>query len=220
MKHGILSLKHSLSPRFEVAVHLRTQFKHFEWLVGPKDDKWKDAEDELNNWLTSKDGDKGIAIFRAMEKKLLEVLGDELQIRYGGPVEVNKASSGPLAAEDRRQQATSAAVHAPAAPAAPTAPAVARPTASPSIPSTSSAPTLAFTRGCKDASGGVTGSLWEMIWNDPTSVKRRQTVKPEPVDTPSPPLPLTSASGAAIDYKKLKKLSRKLIKWTTRNCMR
>ena len=201
VKHGILSLKHSLSPRFEVAVHLRTQFKHFEWLVGPKDDKWKDAEDELNNWLTSKDGDKGIAIFRAMEKKLLEVLGDELQIRYGGPVEVNKASSGPLAAEDRRQQATSAAVHAPPAPAAP---AVARPTASPSIPSTSPAPTLAPSPVvAKTASGGVTGSLWEMIWNDPTSVKRRQTVKPEPVDTPSPPLPLTSASGAALDYKKL-----------------
>ena len=29
IKHAILALRHSLSPRFEVAIHLRTQFKYY-----------------------------------------------------------------------------------------------------------------------------------------------------------------------------------------------
>lgn len=33
-KHGLLSLPHAFAPRFDAAVHLRCQFKHFEWLVG------------------------------------------------------------------------------------------------------------------------------------------------------------------------------------------
>ena len=205
VKHGILSLKHSLSPRFEVAVHLRTQFKHFGWLVGPKDDKWKDAEEELHSWLNSKDGDKGFAIFRAMEQKLLEVLDEELNIRYGGPPKISKTSSGALSEEERKDQvniATRATVDKIAVPSAsPTSPSTSPPTSPPSNVITSSYAPV------KTASGGVTGSLWEMIWNDPSSVKRRQAVRPDPRVHSSSSTPATpSASptgGSEPDYKKL-----------------
>ncbi len=33
-KHGLLTLPHAFAPRLDAAVHLRCQFKHFEWLVG------------------------------------------------------------------------------------------------------------------------------------------------------------------------------------------
>lgn len=33
-KHGMLTLPHAFAPRLDAAVHLRCQFKHFEWLVG------------------------------------------------------------------------------------------------------------------------------------------------------------------------------------------
>jgi hypothetical protein len=33
-KHGIMTLPHIYAPRIDAAVHLRCQFKHFEWLVG------------------------------------------------------------------------------------------------------------------------------------------------------------------------------------------
>ena len=198
VKHGILSLKHSLSPRFEVAVHLRTQFKHFEWLVGPKDDKWKDAEEELHSWLDSKDGDKGFSIFRAMEQKLLEVLGQELSIRYGGFPKISKASTSALSAKDLKDQAN-IAKHATTDMLSPPS---AQPTSPPSqIIISSYAPV-------KTASGGVTGSLWEMIWNDPSSVKRRQNVgsksnKDSVSSSTSSASSFISTGKGEPDYKKL-----------------
>jgi hypothetical protein len=33
-KHGLLTLPHVFAPRLDAAIHLRCQFKHFEWLVG------------------------------------------------------------------------------------------------------------------------------------------------------------------------------------------
>jgi hypothetical protein len=40
LKHALLTLPHSYSPRFDIAVHLRCQFRHFEYLVGPEDPGW------------------------------------------------------------------------------------------------------------------------------------------------------------------------------------
>jgi hypothetical protein len=34
LKHGIMNLPHSYAPRLDAAVHLRCQFRHFEYLVG------------------------------------------------------------------------------------------------------------------------------------------------------------------------------------------
>lgn len=33
-KHGIMTLPHSYAPRLDASIHLRVQFKHFEYLIG------------------------------------------------------------------------------------------------------------------------------------------------------------------------------------------
>lgn len=34
LRHGILSLPHAIAPRIDAAIHLRCQFKYFEYVVG------------------------------------------------------------------------------------------------------------------------------------------------------------------------------------------
>ena len=44
LKHGIMTLPHAFAPRLDAAVHLRSQFRHFEQLVGPDDgNAWLEA---------------------------------------------------------------------------------------------------------------------------------------------------------------------------------
>lgn len=37
-KHGIMTLPHAYAPRLDASIHLRCQFKHFEYLVGASDE--------------------------------------------------------------------------------------------------------------------------------------------------------------------------------------
>ena len=217
VKHGIMSLRHSLSPRFEVAVHLRTQFKYFEWLVGPTDSKWNEAQAELHDWLDSKDGDKGYAIFRAMESKLVEVLSAELKIRYGGETEVSQSPT-PLSSSSAASSSppSSAAKSDPNAPSAVVAATLLQPTPTPTpMPSPSVVPPSpsAEVKGMRSDSGGFTGSLWDMIWHDPASVKRRNSTKHFKPSTPlSGPAKVSEpADTPNIDYKQLYEATQKRI---------
>eukprot|EP01039_Chlorochromonas_danica_P008800 gene8800-9704_t len=69
---GLLTLPHMVAPRFDVAVHLRCQFKHFEILVGPDDGAaWLEYEKEVNDFLSSSDPRHGKALFRILKEKIL-----------------------------------------------------------------------------------------------------------------------------------------------------
>jgi hypothetical protein len=75
LKHGIMTLPHSFAPRLDAAVHLRSQFKHFEYLVGPDDGAaWDEALQEQNYWLDSTDFNKGEGLYKVIEAKLMEEL--------------------------------------------------------------------------------------------------------------------------------------------------
>ena len=47
-KHSILTLPHSYAPRLDVAIHLRTQFHHFESFANGSDPNYKK---EVYDWL-------------------------------------------------------------------------------------------------------------------------------------------------------------------------
>ena len=77
LKHGIMTLPHAYAPRLDAAIHLRTQFAHFERLVGPEDALWSAALKEQEDWLTcagNKDGECGQALFKLLEAKIMEEL--------------------------------------------------------------------------------------------------------------------------------------------------
>lgn len=73
-KHGIMTLPHVYAPRLDAAVHLRCQFKHFEWLVGKEDNMWKEYVKEVDEWLYSKDVNKGQGLFKEVEQKIMSQL--------------------------------------------------------------------------------------------------------------------------------------------------
>lgn len=80
-KHGIMTLPHIYAPRLDAAVHLRCQFKHFEWLVGKEDSMWKEYVKEVDEWLYSTDVNKGQGLFKEVEQKIMSQLHNILAER-------------------------------------------------------------------------------------------------------------------------------------------
>mmetsp|Transcript_1651 Transcript_1651/g.1730 ORF Transcript_1651/g.1730 Transcript_1651/m.1730 type:complete len:401 (+) Transcript_1651:74-1276(+) len=68
MRHGILTLPRSFAPRFEIAVHIRAQFHHFESQVAHNDTSYVE---EVQTWLNST---QGVSVFDAFEEKIVEEL--------------------------------------------------------------------------------------------------------------------------------------------------
>lgn len=68
VKHALLSLPHAYAPRFDVAIHLRTQFQSFENQLAVNS---TESRKEVKEWL---EGDEGKEVFRLMEEELLNQL--------------------------------------------------------------------------------------------------------------------------------------------------
>ena len=51
LRHAIMTLPHVYAPRLDAAVHLRSQFQHFEQLIGPDDPG--DNHDNYNSHNTN-----------------------------------------------------------------------------------------------------------------------------------------------------------------------
>jgi hypothetical protein len=81
LKKGILGLPHTMAPRIDAAVHLRCQFSHFEWVVGPDDAQWADYVKEVDDFLNSKQYNAGIQLFQAIEAKIVEQLSEIKRLR-------------------------------------------------------------------------------------------------------------------------------------------
>jgi len=69
VKHAILALPHAFAPRFDAAIHLRTQFQSFENQASLNS---TESKQEVADWLASKEGKD---VFHHMENKLLEEIG-------------------------------------------------------------------------------------------------------------------------------------------------
>ena len=74
LKHALLSLPHAYAPRLDAAIHIRTQFEHFERLVGPDDSGWALAMKQQNDWLTCSAPECGLQLFKTIEAKIMEEL--------------------------------------------------------------------------------------------------------------------------------------------------
>jgi len=75
LKHAIMTLPHAYAPRLDAAIHLRTQFEHFERLVGPEDSGWAAAMKQQNEWLTCENSPEcGKGLFQTIEAKIMEEL--------------------------------------------------------------------------------------------------------------------------------------------------
>jgi hypothetical protein len=73
LRKGMLGLPHAIAPRLDAAVHLRCQFSHFEWVVGPDDgNSWTDYIKEVDDFLNSTEPGKGMNLFVTVETKILE----------------------------------------------------------------------------------------------------------------------------------------------------
>eukprot|EP01033_Poteriospumella_lacustris_P007480 gene7480-5373_t len=73
LKRAILSLPHAMAPRLDVAVHLRCQFRHFEYLVGPQDaQRWPLYQKEIQDFLQSDDFNAGEQLFKEIARRLTE----------------------------------------------------------------------------------------------------------------------------------------------------
>jgi hypothetical protein len=66
IKHAILTLPHAYAPRLDFAIHLRTQFHHFEQQASVDDPAYKK---EVMEWLNSSECKM---VFSSLESKLLE----------------------------------------------------------------------------------------------------------------------------------------------------
>lgn len=74
LKKALVTLPHAIAPRLDAAVHLRCQFSHFEYMVGPEDSLWPNHQKEIQAFLQSKDFNAGDALFQLMEQKIMEEL--------------------------------------------------------------------------------------------------------------------------------------------------
>lgn len=79
--NGILTLPHNMAPRLDAAVHLRCQFKHFEFLVGPEDTLWANYMKEVDDWLNSDDQSMGIGLFKVVEAKIMDEMAEIIKRR-------------------------------------------------------------------------------------------------------------------------------------------
>lgn len=66
IKHALLTLPHSYAPRLDMAIHLRTQFYHFEQQANVADPAF---QKEVSDWLNSTEC---ADVFAAMENKVME----------------------------------------------------------------------------------------------------------------------------------------------------
>jgi hypothetical protein len=73
-KEAVLRLPHALAPRFDAAVHLRCQFKHFEYLVGPGDALWPQHEKEIMDFLHSSQVQQGLGLFEILTNEIIQQL--------------------------------------------------------------------------------------------------------------------------------------------------
>ena len=72
LKHAMLHFPHATAPRIDAAVHLRCQFKHFEYSIGPDDGvHWDHALKEIYDWMNSTDFNKGYQLFKHVEDKII-----------------------------------------------------------------------------------------------------------------------------------------------------
>ena len=74
LKHAIMTLPHAYAPRLDAAIHLRTQFEHFERLVGPEDTGWAAAMKQQEDWLNCDSSECGKGLFKTIEAKIMEEL--------------------------------------------------------------------------------------------------------------------------------------------------
>lgn len=81
LRQGILSLPHALAPRIDAAVHLRCQFSHFEWVVGPEDNQWQDYVKEMDDFLNSTAFNAGTHLFQLIERKIVEQVAEIRRLR-------------------------------------------------------------------------------------------------------------------------------------------
>lgn len=102
LRHAIMTLPHSYAPRLDASVHLRSQFRHFEYLVGrlqillvksyslhllitytgPEDTAlWPAAQKEQDDWLNSKDSNAGVGLYKAVEGKIMSELENIKRVR-------------------------------------------------------------------------------------------------------------------------------------------
>lgn len=72
LRHAIMSLPHVYAPRLDAAIHLRSQFQHFEQLIGPDDPGWGDAVKQVQLWMNSTDNNAGQGLFKLIEEKIME----------------------------------------------------------------------------------------------------------------------------------------------------
>jgi len=72
LRHAIMTLPHVFAPRLDAAIHLRSQFQHFEQLVGPDDPGWGDAVKQVQSWMNSTDDNAGQGLFKLIEGKIME----------------------------------------------------------------------------------------------------------------------------------------------------
>ena len=72
LRHAMMTLPHAYAPRLDAAIHLRLQFEHFEYLVGPEDAGWSNAIKEQDDWLNSTAHNAGINIFKIIEQKIMQ----------------------------------------------------------------------------------------------------------------------------------------------------
>jgi hypothetical protein len=71
MRHAILSLPHAFAPRFDIAIHLRTQFSYFENQQAVNN---SESRKEVQEWL---DGEEGKTVFEMVESELLTQLAKD-----------------------------------------------------------------------------------------------------------------------------------------------
>ena len=74
IKHAILSLPHNYAPRVDLAVHLRSQFHHFEELTDINDPKYKK---EVQDWLNSTEG---AMVFKDLDFLVNDLISDRPKV--------------------------------------------------------------------------------------------------------------------------------------------
>ena len=88
IKHALLSLPHAFAPRLDLAVHLRTQFNHFEKQSDINDPSYRR---EVDDWLNSTEG---LRVFDDIEEMIVyelqqTVLANRAAARARGGIELD-----------------------------------------------------------------------------------------------------------------------------------
>eukprot|EP01038_Epipyxis_sp_PR26KG_P005812 gene5812-8018_t len=73
-KHSILALPHSYAPRLDLAIHLRTQFHHFESFANGSDPNY---QKEVYEWINSTEANQ---VFSSMQNRIQDMMRNEFKI--------------------------------------------------------------------------------------------------------------------------------------------